>query len=130
MDGNLWKRSLFSLDCDLDAWLLIFWRKYVLFLPGHYRELIQREDLNEQTDVSPQKLLILSTCDTSVLEDQPIEGSETFETWIVDEMSKKVLYNLCVKTIHKEALKEQQPLKWTRIFGPNFPKVWGFHGAY
>ncbi len=61
-----------------------------------------------------------------MLEDQPIEGSETFETWIVDEMSKKVLYNLCVKTIHKEALKERQPLKWTRIFGPNFPKVWGF----
>ncbi len=56
-----------------------------------------------------------------MLEDQPIEGSETFETWTVDEMSKKVLYNLCVKTIHKEALKERQPLKWTRSFGPNFP---------
>ncbi len=91
------------------------------FLPGHYRELIQREDLNEQTDISPQKLLILSTCDTSVLEDQPIEGSEIFETWTVDEMSKKVLYNLCVKTVHKVALKERQPLKWTRSFGPNFP---------
>ncbi len=35
-----------------------------------------------------------------MLEDQPIEGSETFETWIVDEMSKR-FYNLCVKTIHK-----------------------------
>ncbi len=84
-------------------------------MPGHYRELIQREDLNEQTDVSPQ------TCDTSVLEDQPIEGSETFETWSIYEMSKKVLYNLCVKTVHKVALKERQPLKWTRSFGPNFP---------
>ncbi len=91
------------------------------FLPGHYRELIQREDLNEQTDISPQKLLILSTCDTNVLEDQPIEGSDIFETWTVDEMSKKVLYNLCVKTVHKVALKERQPLKWTRSFGPNFP---------
>lgn len=56
-----------------------------------------------------------------MLEDQPIEGSEIFETWTVDEMSKKVLYNLCVKTVHKEALKERQPLKWIRSFGPNFP---------
>ncbi len=75
----------FSLDCDLDAWLTYSFFGGKHFLPGHYRELIQREDLNEQTDVSPQKLLILSACDTSVLEDQPIVGSETFEIWTIDE---------------------------------------------
>ncbi|KAL1253305.1 hypothetical protein QQF64_017998 [Cirrhinus molitorella] len=91
------------------------------FLPGHYREVIQREDLMEKTDFSPQKLLISSTCDTSVSEDQPEEDSAISETWTIDEMSKKNLYNLCVKTVNKEALKERQPLKWTRWFGPNFP---------
>ncbi len=94
---------------------------FFFFCQDIIENFIQREDLNEQTDVSPRKLLISSTCDISVLEDQPIEGSETFETQTVDEMSKMVLYNLCVKTVHKEALKERQPLKWIRRFGPNFP---------
>ena len=90
-------------------------------MPGSYREVIQRKDLNEQTDFIPEKLLICSTYNNSMLEDHHIEDSDTSETWTIDEMSKTVLYNLCVKTVHKDSLKEQLPLRWTMKFGPAFP---------
>lgn len=64
-----------------------FFRSNMLFLLVYYREVMQRKDGNEQTDIIPQKLFISSTYDTSLLEDHPIEGSKTSETWTIEEMS-------------------------------------------